>query len=246
MKLKISILIILVLVFGTYGYLKLQIASSPNSNFNQTTRFRLGKDDYMRTLLNLHQPGDARAAYLVGATPIVVEVVAAQDLSPDPNIFSAFTDQLAKATGRAVTLSDNDQIQTGKLTDQDIAKAVTASRRRFIFGEPNLFIIYADDFANPADSVARTYQDFGIVLSNAKINDLTSGDSDAVSAYATSLLLQEFGKQIGLSYSIDPTCVMNQSLETPSLTFGAVGTSVPTAYCQSEIDQLQEIRLKLE
>jgi hypothetical protein len=245
MSFKTFLLCLIILILGTFIYLKASSLGDENSYFNQNTRYKLGKYGIMRVILSLHKDGDARAEYLLGSSPIVVEVVEAEGIDMDNGVLEEFGKKVQEYTGRPVKLYNVDTMKSGVLTDEDLPGVVSSFRRHKTIGGAGLFIIYAQDFEGNENEIGRTYKEYGILLSHNKISTLTNHYSSARKQYVISTLLHEFGHQIGLDHNPGPDCVMNEAVESPSRTSSFSGSFTPISFCGLEQDLLEGIKTNL-
>ena len=247
MSFKIFLLCLLAILMAFWGYLRWQAGGDPNSYFNQATRYQLGKHGTFRWLLGLNLPGDSRGEYLTGSEPLIVELVQAKGLEIDEEGFRKFVSQVEKLTGRSVQVYNVDVFDNkGELAPQDLSEIVRGFRRHKQLSQPNLFIIYAQDFEHPAGHVADTYRDFGIVVSHKRLSDSVAQYRQAIREYLPAVLLHQFGLQLGLSVNNDAQCVMNQELDKPKPAFAFNGWQAPSQPCSRELDQLNGIKASLK
>lgn len=246
MSLKTFLLLLLIAVLGTFIYLKVQSLGSETSYFNQHTRYRLGKYALMRAVLALRKDGDARAEYLLNTGPLTIEVVEAEGADIDAEALERFSQKVAEYTGRTTSVVNVDTVKAGRLTAQDLGEIVRRNRRHRPAGGSNLFVVYAQDFGSAGSEVGRTFEDFGMVLSHARLTELTSNSPAARGQYVESTLLHEFGHQIGLPHSTDPNCIMNEAVESPKGAAGFSGFYTPTAFCAAEAETLSSIKAELQ
>ncbi len=245
MSFKAFCLCLLIIIFGIFIYLKVATLGSSTSSFNQTTRFQLGHYQILRSLLSLHQDGDARADYLLGNTPIDIEVDQPDSDNLPDSVVRQFAAQVTAVTGRPTNVYDMDSLPSGTLTDAVIAHAVQVDKRQYNFNDPIIFVIYADDFTSSSQEVGKTVEEFGMVLSNYQLTQLTLGYPDALPQYQESTMLHEFGHQLGLDHNSQTGCVMNPAIENASVPAGFTDNYTPTAFCQYELNQIAQIKAGL-
>jgi predicted Zn-dependent protease len=245
MSFKAFCLCLIILALGIFIYLKVETLGSSTSSFNQTTRFQLGRHQIWRSLLNLHQPGDARATYLLGNTPIDIEVDQPDSDNLPDSVIQQFAAQVTAVTGRMTNVYDMDSLPSGTLTDADIAHAVQVDKRQYNLNDPIVFIIYADDFTTSTNEVGKTVEEFGMVISNYQLTQLTLGYPDALPQYQESTMLHEFGHQLGLDHNQQTGCIMNPDIENASAPAGFQDNYTPTAFCQYELNQIAQIKAGL-
>ena len=235
-------LLLLIVVLGTFIYLKLQVLGDPNSSFNKTTRYNLGKYPIVRTILGLHSDGDAREEYLSGNSSMAVEVVRSKNTTINEQVLNRFVEDVKTYTGRQVVLFNTEVFPGGTLSDSQLADVVSGYRHHVVPGQPNLFVIYAEDYVRAGAEVGKTYHEFGIVLSDKRLREVTAQFPSALGQFQESTLLHEFGHQLGLGHNEQPDCLMNAKAEQPSVQDSFSNIFTPTKFCDFELNQLNGIK----
>lgn len=246
MSFKVFLLLLLIIICGTFIYMKSQSLGSDDSYFNQNTRYTLGKYSLARWILSLHKDGDARAMYLLGSSPITLEVVRSVNAPLDEKPVKDFANRIEEYTGRKVVIFNTDTISE-TVVRKDQLKGIAATRRRhMVAGQPNLFVVYAEDFLSDKNEIGMTIEEYGILLSHRKIVDLTSSHPQAKNQYITSTLLHEFGHQIGLPHNTNNSCIMNESVDGPADKAFFSGFFTVTKFCSEELETLKQIKARLQ
>ncbi len=226
--------------------MKIQILGDRSSSFNQKYRHKFGQFQFSRSLLGMHDYGDAREWYLKGDSPIVVEVVTAKGLDIDQKALDNFSTDVKTYTGRQVIVFDVEEIADGVLSDEDLAEVVKLHRKQIVPGQPNFFIIYAEDFQRAGTELAKTYNEYGMVMSDKRLSEVTAGYPGSVSEYVESTLLHEFGHQLGLEHNNEPNCIMNEKVEKPAELWGDKIDYIVTKFCETELNQLKAIQAAIK
>jgi len=243
---KKFLLVALIILLGTFIYIKVQVLGDPNSSFNQTTRYNLGKRQFFRSIFGLHSYGDARYEYLSGDSEVSVEMVKAQGVSVDEQTLLDFTKEVKTYTGRPTKLFDTETVQRGTLSDADLAVIAKGSRHHVIPGQSNVFVVYAEDFQRSGDEVAKTFSEFGIVISDKRLREATQKYPASLNEYLLSTLLHELGHQLGLEHNDQTDCIMNPQVENPTVQEYFNGRYTATEFCDFELKQLDEIKAKIK
>jgi len=239
---------LLVIIFGSAIFIYIKIASigNENSSFNRTSRFSLGKSEFLRNIFGLHNDGDARKEYLIGTTPILVEYAESPgDPIPDA-VRTAFEGKIKQLTGRDAKSYSVDPVPSGTLTDENIRILMEVRKRNFEPGSPIIMVFSVDNFQAATNSVGKTYQEYGIILSGSRLKDTTQNSPEALPAFQLSTLMHEFGHQVGLDHNDQENCIMNPEVELPVQTGIFANEVTSTDYCSFELDQLQTIKQQLQ
>ncbi len=235
-------LLVSIFLAGAFAYLRIQAAGSPDSEFNRTTRYRLGQNQLVRSVLNLHRAGDARRWYLSGSSALVIEVVQAKGGSLDDAVIADFAQKIGGISRRPVTVYNTEKIPEGALNGSDLAQISSKFRRHVLSGQPNLFVVYAEDLAGSDGQAARTFEEYGIALSAKKISEMAAGQPQALADAQRHLLLHEFGHQLGLADNDSPVCVMHPQTESLSRPVALNGKFAVLDFCSQESQQLNGLQ----
>jgi hypothetical protein len=245
MSFKAIVLIALILIFCVYAYLKSQVMGSPDSRFNQTTRFVLARRPVMRTLLGLHNPGDARDEYLTNSGPLVVEWF--QPITEDVNsqVVQQFADLAGKYTGRQAKVIFGGSVSAGTIT-LSVLDNLGLKGANVPSGSSIIYVIFATDY-QPRDSAEffTTHGETTMAISlNANRQFLTNYPGD-LNNYLLSDMLRGFGDEIGLNgQTTDSSCIMDSQAGENGRPLEYYDRSIPQDFCPAEQDQIKQLKLQ--
>ncbi|MCX6797585.1 MAG: hypothetical protein NTX98_03870 [Candidatus Doudnabacteria bacterium] len=245
MRVKTFFLFLLIIVLGVFVYISVKVRGDLNSDFNQTYRYKLGRNGIFRALFGLHNDGDARAQYLLGGGPLVVEIVEPLGLDMPEESINDFTRKISNLLGRETILYNVDHIPSGSLGETDLEEIVKEKRRHFLPGQPNLFIVYAEDYIGRGGEVGKTYKEFAILLSHKGLKEITNQQPEAFKQYLETTVLHEFGHQIGLPHNGQSDCIMNEKVNRPEAQGFFDGFYTPDEFCALEKQNLEDIKKNL-
>jgi hypothetical protein len=245
MSYKTILLIILILFLGVFIYLKWEVGGDPNSRFNQTTRFALAKHPVIRTLLGLHNKGDARVEYLGGSGPFVIEWFQPVTENVDTAVIQQFADLAGKYTGR-----QNQVVFGGNISEGTIP---LSSVENLALKAPNLpsgasvfYVIFATDY-QPKDSaeLSTTHGETMAVISLNANRQFLANNSQYLNNYLFSDMLHEFGNEIGLNEkTTDTSCIMDLHAGINGQPLENFGRTTPQDFCPVEQEQIKQLRLQ--
>ena len=235
---KVFLLLVFIAILGTFIYIKIQVVGSPDSTFNQTSRYTLGKHPVLRTIFGLHGSGDARAEFFGGTGPIIVEWFEPQDDNIDSSLIQKLADAAGKYTGR------QDQVMFAGYVDEstiDLSNLVSyqlKSAAQYPSGGNSILLVFVTEDYSPraSDELSSTYKEDGMVLSlNAHTQFISSFPQD-LDSYLYASMLHELGNQLGLpeTTSNDTACIMNLHAGYNGQPLEIYGKSEPTDFCPSE------------
>lgn len=245
MKFRHFFTLLILAAAGVFVYFKVQADGPMTNTFNQTQRYQFGKHPLLRAIFGLHNASDARAEYLTGDTPFVAEFVHSKGSHLTDEAINLFVQKVSLYTGRTVVVYNVDTIQSGQLTSQDLDSVVHDFRRHVLPGQPNIFVMYSDDFLGDPNQAGRTYKEFGMVLSDQKLVAIAGTQPEVLNQYIASVMLHEFGFQIGLTVDSPEDCIMNPEVESPLSTGTFTAVYVPTQFCGQELTALTDIKRQL-
>jgi hypothetical protein len=245
---KTFLLIVFIAILGAFIYLKFEVSGSPNSSFNQSARFTLGKHPLLRTILGLHNPGDARAEYLEGAGPITIEWFAPEDQNIDQSVLSQFSSLVGKYTGRPTQVQFGANLDESTINVSNLASYGLKAAAQQPSGT-TLLVFFTQDYSPRASNeLSNTYRESGMVLSlNAQMS-LVQNSQQELDQYLLSSMLYEFGSQIGLPVTPADSqgCVMSFYAALNSAPLGTALLSAPQDFCQAEQTEIRNLKLQYQ
>ncbi len=243
---KTILLLVAIVVLGAFAYLKFQASGDPNSQFNQTTRYALGRYPLLRTVLGLHSVGDARGEYLAGGGLLTIEWLKPTDEDINQSLVQSFADLAAKYLGRPTQLVYGGAVSDGTIPLSNLETfKLRANAQRFTQG-PVLIVFFVQDYSPRQDKQLSTgYGESTMVVSlNAYRTFLVSHPQDLY-RYLQSALLYELGRQIGLREPTgDNSCIMDMQNGMNSQSINSQELSAPQDFCPQE--QIEIAKLKLQ
>jgi hypothetical protein len=246
MSWKAFFLIILITLLGIFIYLKIEIVGSPNSSFNTTTRFVLGKYPVARTILGLHSVSDAREEYLAGTGPINIEWFAPQEETIDPNMLSQFAALVEKYTGRPTQVLSGGNLDDGTIQLSDLDSYSLKIDTQQPSGT-KLLVFFPEDYSpRPDNELYTTYQESAMVLSLTAHRTFLQQYPQDLNQYLLASMLHEFGNQIGMQETAtgNPDCIMNLHAGFNGAPLEASGLSEPQDFCDPEQVEIQNLKLQ--
>jgi hypothetical protein len=247
MKIKLFLFLIVIAALGTFIYLKLQILGDPASNFNQTTRFSLGKHPIFRSILGLGSAGDARAEYFSGQGPIIIEWFAPPGADIDEPTLQKFADLAALYTGRETKLFQGGPVDDSTIQLANLSSLKLQQFNQKITGQSLLQIIFAEDYApRPNNELATTYKESGMVLSLSAHRQFLQNSLSQMNDYLLTSMLHEFGHQLGLEHNTDADCVMDANAGIDSGPATMYARSTPVDFCEQEKTQISNLKLQFQ
>jgi hypothetical protein len=244
MSWKLFFFIILILILGVFIYFKIQILGSPDSQFNQTTRLKLGRYPIVRTLLGLHSVGDAREEYFTASGPLYIVWFKSETLDLDTTVLNQFAALVAKYTGRTTQVVSGASLSTGTVPLTNLNAARIGSDVQVPGGGSKLFVYFVNDYSPRADQeLSTTYLESGMAVSLSAQTGFLGGNNQNLDNYLLSDLLHEFGNQIGLKeQATDSSCIMDLHAGINGQPMENYGQATPQDFCpaeQAEITQLK-------
>jgi len=237
----IVILLLVIIALAGFMYFKVS-ALNPGSNFfNDNLRYRFARYPSARQALGLHFDGDARADYLGDKyRNITIKIISMDGL--------AISDETARAFAKKV------EITTGKKTDYLFYPGIQYKPQMSMeelqkhlanngFSSPAqgaiIYVFIVSQKENDNVILGSTLLENGIVLfRNSLANDMRKDDQENIDAHSASLLLHEFGHQIGLRHNPIEGCLMNEN--TDFSTDGKLLEKIDD-FCEYEKSQIERM-----
>lgn len=245
MSFKTFVILLCILLLGTFAYLKIELGGDPNSSFNQTTRFRLGAHPVLRFLFGINNPGDARAEYFNGSGVLAVEWFAPISENFDSSVVQQFADLAAKYTGRQVVVNFGGNIAEGTVPFSEVEN-LSIRGGAPPKGSSVLDVVFVTDYQPRSGSeLSTTHGASTIVISLNANRGFVSNYSQNLDNYLLTDLLRGFGVQLGLpEQGTDTFCVMDPQVGINGQPMENFGYKEPQDYCPAEVDQLNQLKAK--
>ena len=246
---KKVLLILFILLCVVFVFLKLELIGNPSSKFNQTTRFQLARNGWLRTIFSLHNAGDNRANYLLNTDPLVVEWAKPVEENIDPAVLQNFANTVSKRVGRPVQLEQDGAIDDGTLNLNDLKSLQLQSQTQTTnVSSDVLLVIFANDYSpRQSGELSTTDGDSTEVISLTAMRQFLGNLSGYnMDNYLLSSMLHEFGHEIGLPYNSESDCIMDEHAGQNGQPVELYGQKDPQDYCPMEIDQINSIKQSLQ
>jgi len=245
MKKALTIIVLIIIIAATSSYIYLKYSSLGDSSnyFNTNLRYELARYPTARNVLGLHSAGDARSDYLGPQyKKISIDVIMTDGLYMDDTIMKELSARITEATGKPTSYFFRPEKMPYQpavsLADLDIQ----LKKEAYDGGSDTamLYLFVADQNKDASNSVGYTIDNNGIALFESDISQNYSRNDnlDAFDQYVVSVLLHEFGHQIGLEHNNVPNCIMNPSLELSDVERPA---NIVTDFCDYEKDLIKKM-----
>jgi hypothetical protein len=182
MSLKTILLVVFIIFCGIFIFFKLQVLGSPTSHFNKTTRYDLGKFPIVRTVLGLHNDGDARKELFLGSGPIIIKWFKPQLEEIDKPVLEKFAQLVEKYTERetkVVFVGNIDDVTINKDSGLESNKIFEISP-----GATSLYVFFTQDYKPRGEQeLASTLKENGIIISLGAHRSFLQAYPDKVADY---------------------------------------------------------------
>jgi predicted Zn-dependent protease len=218
MKKIIIIFLLLIIIFTAFGYVFLKYsAQNTGSNFfNDNLRYKFARYPLMRQILGLHFDGDARADYLgLRYKTIKIKIVPMNGLYLSENTAKIFSDKIRETTVKPTAYSYYPNVSYKPTSSsEDLQKELDSLGYAWSPTEAVVYVLIASQKNDDSNLLGSTVGENGIVLfENTLANNMRSDSPKNLENYTATLLLHEFGHQIGLEHNSLPDCLMNEKTE---------------------------------
>jgi hypothetical protein len=213
----VKILVIIVLLgviiisFG-FVYFKVSAQNTGSNYFNDNLRHKFARYPAVRQILGLHFDGDAKADYLGNRYQnITIKIISMEGLDISDEAAEVFAKRVENITGKKTKYLFYPNIPYKSLIGAEELRKSLGS-----MGSSQDAVAYVFIVSQDADSeiLGSTVLENGMVLfKNPLTNDMWKDNEENVDSYIASLLLHEFGHQLGLGHNSVSGCLMNEKAE---------------------------------
>ncbi len=250
MKIAIIIFLILLIVFTALLFTTRYLANAENLDnwFNELFREQAAQSPALRALLNLQWDGDAKSDYLADKNyqSITIELDRFDGCTISDTSLDTIVEEIQTVTGKqdGVELVESDIIPlTSDRHNSAEIRKLSERYKSFRSGDGNavLYLLCIGGYSEEPSQIGRTVYENGIVLFWNTMRELAGNNQAIMDAYIVSTTLHEFGHQMGINHIDTPQCLMQASMESPSLPV-ITAITIPKAYCHDELEEVQKVR----
>lgn len=201
---------------ASFMYLRFSALSTESNFFNDNLRYKFARYPAMRQILGLHFDGDAKADYLGKKYKnITIKIIAMDGLEIDRETVKSFAEKVEKITNKETKYLYYPNIKYEASISVDELRKYLEDNNSFLFSEEAvLYTFIASQNKDNNENLGLTLSENGIILfKNTLINSMRNDTMDNFDSYSVSLLLHEFGHQLGLDHNSNPDCLMNAQTE---------------------------------
>jgi len=245
-KITIIFLLIIITFSGIFIFLKSSANGSENNAFNTNWRYKFARYKIFRKTLGLHYDGDARGDYLgKTSSAITLKIILMDGLYIDQDMLGILAKKIQEITGKPTLISYATRkipfSQQSNLNDLD---KVLQEARDYESGLDRsiIFLVIANQNSAAPQNIGSTLQEDGLVLFEGDLNKnyAQNGNIEAYQQYAVSVLMHEFGHQLGLPHNEEVGCLMNKELEIDAR---ESGEKVVTDFCEREKEDIKNMKI---
>ncbi|HAT74236.1 MAG: hypothetical protein US30_C0012G0033 [Candidatus Moranbacteria bacterium GW2011_GWF2_36_839] len=197
-------------------YFRFSALNTGSNFFNDNLRYKLARYPMMRQALGLHFDGDAKADYLGGRYKnIIIKIVAMNGLEISDETARIFAKKVEEITGKKTSYLFRPSIKYEALIGMgDLKKELEKNNSSLSSQGAVIYVFIASQKKDDSVNLGSTLLENGIVLfKNPLSESMRNNTPEALDVHSASLLLHEFGHQIGLAHNATPGCLMNAQTE---------------------------------
>jgi predicted Zn-dependent protease len=243
MKKFITTFLLLILIGGIFSFIYLRVSSQSieNNFFNEKLRYKFARYPFFRKTLALHFDGDARFDYLSPKyDKITVKIITMDGLYLNNKIAESFVEKVQKTTGKNAEYVYFKSIPFASSSSMENLRKQLEKNEQISSGdEAVLYVVLAGQNSEVANRLGSTLNENGVVFFGKTAESYMRNDNgDNFQNFATSLLLHEFGHQIGLPHNDDYGCLMNKNSDFRD---DGVIVDINKDFCESEKKEISEM-----
>ena len=243
MSWKTFFVLIIFVLLGVFVYFKIEVSGEQNTHFNQTSRFTLAAHPVLRSLLGLHNNGDARTELLSGQGTIAIEWFKPQIEDVDPTVLKQFADAVTRYTGRPTIINLAGALGDSTMPLADLKSFVLKADGEKPKGSTLLMLAFTKDYSpRPDQELSTTFEESSIVVSLDAHTRYLQGLGQELNNYLFSSLLRGFGQQIGMQYNKDSACIMAEPSGINGQPVENYGKIDPQDFCPAEQMQINQLK----
>jgi hypothetical protein len=237
-KIFLELVLLFLLIFFLLVFYLIRFKST--TYYGKKLRVEILHHNYLTSLLNLNQPGDARFLYLKSSRDnLRVEVNYLPRQKPDNEVDGWIKKMILGTTGKNVDIEiSEDLFDDAKISYSDDDLNNIRNKLSSRFAPLKLNIVYLTKYKETPSLVGLTLHRDTLFIFKENLNSL-SEDEIIQKKLEESTLMHEWGHLLGLEHEDDINCIMAEQVDV--YTNKAWLNTIPTEYCPTEYYHLKDI-----
>ncbi|MDO9231189.1 MAG: hypothetical protein Q7U36_01760 [bacterium] len=212
----VIILLLSISGLAIFMYFRFSALDTGSNFFNDNLRYKFARYPMMRQALGLHFDGDAKADYLGDRYKnISIKIVAMNGLEISDETAKIFAKKVEEITGKKTIYLFRPGIKyEASINMGDLQKELEKNNSSPSSQGAIIYVFIASQKKDDSANLGSTLLENGIVIfKNSLSNSMRNDTQINLDTHMSSLLLHEFGHQLGLGHNAISGCLMNAQTE---------------------------------